>query len=266
MQGYIQYELGDLEDSGKMGAVTRKKREVREKEKKQLASLDGKSLYLEALQLILRSQLLWLVREKGYKEELETVVRDLWDLRIRGFGSLVPHASISGEEGELQMFSSQPDSEPEMEVRPKANKLSWDPERGQDWPMPRMIDTLCLCYLGCLLLRIPTSMGQIFRWANGGNIPYRYVVSSSRKRKIQIAYRLLKKYLELPEEMRDRMPSSFTRVLKLPLHSPLRGGQLHSAALHLAYGFHHNYQVIFPALNGTSLLVEYSKDLALPSK
>lgn len=160
-----------------MGAVTRRKKEVRERERKQLTSLDGKSLYLEALQLVLRSQLLWLIREKGYKEELETVVRDLWDLRIRGFGSLVPKETTGGEEGELQMFSSQPDSDSEVEVRPKANKLSWDPEKGQDWPMPRMVDTLCLCYLGSLLLRIPTSIGEVLRWANGGNIPYRHVVS-----------------------------------------------------------------------------------------
>lgn len=173
-------ELGDLEDSGKMGAVTRRKKEVKEKEKKQLTSLDGKSLYLEALQLILRRQLLWLIREKGYKEELETIVRDLWDLRIRGFGSLIPKetAGTGADEGALEMFSSQPDdSDAETFVRPKDNKLSWDSDRGSDGPMPRMIDTLCLCYLGCRLMRTSTSIGEVFRWANEGHIPYQSVVS-----------------------------------------------------------------------------------------
>lgn len=177
MQGFVQYELGDLEDTGKLGSVTRKQKEVREKEKKQLTGLEGKGLFLEALQLMLRSQLLWLVRGQGYKEQLETVVRDLWDLRIRGFGSLTPAETTTGDDDALEMFSSQPDVDSEEEVRPKGNTLSWDPDRGPDWPMPRMIDTLCLCYLGCLLLRIPTSIGEIFGWANGGNIPYRHAVS-----------------------------------------------------------------------------------------
>lgn len=66
--------------------------------------------------------------------------------------------------------------------------------------------------------------------------------------------------------MRDRMPSAFTRVLKIPLHTPLRGNQLHSAVLHLTYGFHHNYKVEFPALNEGCLLLHYIKEMALPSK
>ena len=37
--------------------------------------------------MALRSQTLWLVNEQGHREELETVIRDLWDLRIRGFDS-----------------------------------------------------------------------------------------------------------------------------------------------------------------------------------
>lgn len=182
IEGFLQMSLGDLEDSGPMGAIHRRQRETRETEKKQLTAHEGKALYLEALQLILRSQLLWLIRDKGCKEELETVVRDLWDLRIRGFAALVPEEKGDQLDGKLEMFSSQADEESESEDkgRPKESKLRWDSGRGQDWPMPKMIDTLCLCYLGCLLLRIPMSLGEIFRWANGGNIPYRHVVSPPR--------------------------------------------------------------------------------------
>ena len=174
-QGFVQFDIGDEEDSGKLGAVAKREKEIREKEKRQLTGLEGKSLFLEALQLVLRSELMWLIREKGHKEELETVVRDLWDLRIRGFSSLVPEENTG--EGELEVFSSQPLSDGTAgEVRPKGRLLSWNPDQISSWPMPRMVETLSLCYLGCLLLRIPTRIGEFVRWANSGNIPYQRVV------------------------------------------------------------------------------------------
>ncbi|KAF4125286.1 hypothetical protein GMORB2_4126 [Geosmithia morbida] len=89
IEGFIQFDVTEEEDAGRLGSVARREKEIREKETRQLTGLEGKSLYLEALQLVLRSQTLWLIREKGHAEELETVVRDLWDLRIRAFGSMV---------------------------------------------------------------------------------------------------------------------------------------------------------------------------------
>lgn len=178
----MQFDLGDEEDSGKMGAIARRDKEIRTTEKRTLTGLPGKSLYLEALQLILRTQLLWLINTKGFRPELETVVRDLWDLRIRGFGSLVPEEHT--KEAELEVFSSQPLSENGDEKKGAFGRRSWDPERGSDWPMPRFVDTLGLCYLGCLLLKTPVRIGEISGWANGGTIPYKRAVRlylSSRK-------------------------------------------------------------------------------------
>ena len=90
-----------------MGVVTRKEKETREVQKKQLTGLQGKALYLEALQFVLRLQIAWLIDDQGHRPELETVVRDLWDLRVRGFSSLVPAEDNAGDGG-LEMFSSQP--------------------------------------------------------------------------------------------------------------------------------------------------------------
>lgn len=160
-----------------MGAVSKRQKEIREKERKQLTGIEGKKLYLEALQLILRHQLLWLVREKGHREELETVVHDLWDLRVRAFGSIAPEENTG--DGNLEVFSSQPvtddSGDDDAQLFP-TKSLTWDPDRGPDWPMPRMVETLALCYLGCLLLRIPTRIGQFSKWANGGHLPYRRIV------------------------------------------------------------------------------------------
>jgi hypothetical protein len=158
--------------------VAKKDKEAKEKALRHLTGQAGKNLFLECLQLVLRSQLLWLIRSKGHREELETVVRDLWDLRIRGSGSLAVDKETQPDEG-LAVFSSQPE-EPEKDDVPKnhgARAQSWNPEENADWPMPRMIDSLALCYLGCLLLRVPTAIGELCLWANSGRIPYKRSVS-----------------------------------------------------------------------------------------
>jgi RNA polymerase I-specific transcription initiation factor RRN7 len=174
-QGFIQFDAGDEDDAGKLGAVSRREKELRESEKRHLTGAAGKKLYLEALQLILRNQLLWLINERNHRTELETVVRDLWDLRIRGSSSLGPEESTST--GDLAMFSSQPQAEEnEPALRSKVRAQSWDPGRGSNWPLPKVPDTLALCYLGCLLLHIPTRVGDLIRWANNGSIPYKRAV------------------------------------------------------------------------------------------
>lgn len=170
--------MGDEQDAGQMGNTIRRQKEKRGAEKRQLSGYEGKTLYLEALQLLLRNQVLFLVRDKGYTEELETVVRDLWDLRIRGFGSLVPEENT--QDTELELFSSQPASDTQEKQTPwksRSKAQSWDPERGSDWPMPRVQETLSLCYVGCLLLRLPVRIADIRTWVTGGNMPYTRAVS-----------------------------------------------------------------------------------------
>lgn len=165
-----------MEDSGKTGAIARREKVIRDKEKRVLTGKAGRALFLEALQLILRDEISWLVKEKGHREELETVVRDLWDLRVRGFGS-VKEADTNDDQ--LEMFSSQPvPSETESAWSSRSRAQGWTPDRGPDWPMPGMRDTLALCYLGCCLLRFPTRIGEIMKWANDGNMPYRRSVST----------------------------------------------------------------------------------------
>jgi RNA polymerase I-specific transcription initiation factor RRN7 len=175
-KGFVQYDIGDEEDSGRQGVVARRQKEIRERENRHLTGLAGQSLYLEALQLVLRNQLQYFIREKGYREELETIARDLWDLRIRAFSSLAPEKETSSVK--LEMFSSQSLLEEAEDNRPGGSRSrSWDPDRNSDWPMPRVIDTLALCYLSCLLLKVPISIGQLYNWTTRGDIPYERMVS-----------------------------------------------------------------------------------------
>ncbi|KAH7178434.1 ubiquitin family-domain-containing protein [Fusarium sp. MPI-SDFR-AT-0072] len=248
VEGFIQFDIGDDVDAGQLGKKTKKDKEVKEKELRHLTGQAGKNLFLECLQLVLRQQLLWLVQTKGHREELETVVRDLWDLRIRGSGALLAEEETQQTGDDLAIFSSQPTGT-ENDDTPKkqgARARSWNPEDNPDWPVPRMIETLALCYLGCLLLRIPTTIGELCVWANSGRIPYK------------------RSFYDLPGEMQDRLPSAYTRALKLPLRSSLRGIDLHNAVLDLALSYHHNYGMVFPAINDTPTIVHFVRQLTLP--
>jgi hypothetical protein len=171
----VQYDIGDEEDSGRQGVIARRRKENRERESRHLTGLAGQSLYLEALQLVLRNQLQYLIRDKGHREELETIARDLWDLRIRAFSSLAPDKETSSVK--LEMFSSQSLVEEAEDNHPGGSRSrSWDPDRNSDWPVPRVIDTLALCYLSCLLLKAPISIGQLYNWTTRGDIPYERMV------------------------------------------------------------------------------------------
>ncbi|KEY70876.1 hypothetical protein S7711_00722 [Stachybotrys chartarum IBT 7711] len=244
LEGFIQYDLGDEQDAGRHGAVARREKEVRVIEKRHLTGAQGKLLYLEALQLILRNQLLWLIYDKGHREELETVVRDLWDLRLRGSSSLV--VSSEAEDGELATYGSQAtEDQSAATLAQNTRAQSWDPDLGKKWPLPRMPDTLGLCYLGCVLLRIPTRIGQFIDWANTGHVPYK------------------RAYWDLPQEMRDRMPSSFTRVLKLPSTEKI-GEDLYNTVMTAALSWYLNYNMILPPIEHTQMLVQTARLLTLP--
>ncbi|KND90305.1 RNA polymerase I-specific transcription initiation factor rrn7 [Tolypocladium ophioglossoides CBS 100239] len=246
IEGFIQFDVGEDEDSGRLGAVTRREREIRSSEKRQLSGQEGKSLYLEAVQLLLRNQALWLIHDKGYREELETVIRDLWDLRIRGSSALAT-TDDDAAEGQLEMFSSQSlPEENKAAWKSRARAQIWDPERGADWPMPTLPETLGLCYLASLLLRIPTRLGELLHWANSGNIPYKTA------------------YHDLPREMQDRLPSAYVKAFKLPLRSSLQGGIFYRTVMDLVLSYHLNYGIVFPEMSSVSLLVQYAKLLALP--
>jgi len=151
-------------------------------ESRKLTGTAGQKLYLECLQLILRRQLVWLSQTHGLPVELEAVVRDLWDVRIRGAPRGNDDAALSDGESEREMsvFSSQSeretsgdDSEFQAEGA-QTQKWAWAGTKG--WSNPRPLDTLALCHLGGMLLGVPLRVGQLHRWANAGTMPYKQVV------------------------------------------------------------------------------------------
>ncbi|RBQ90079.1 hypothetical protein VDGD_00363 [Verticillium dahliae] len=252
VEGVVQFEFGD-DEYGDTGKVARKAKEVRQREKQKLAGKAARDLYLECVQLVLRLQVDWLVNAKGHKAELETVVRDLWDLRLRGSPAAATEEQMlhdSTSEAELSVFSSQPTSEQDesgstLPHRKKRAK-SWASDAGDGWPAPRLPDTLALCYLGCLLLRAPTRIGDFVRWAKGGNITYK---QASR---------------QMPQEMWNRLPATHQKQFQVADLARFDDGELHSSVMNLALSFHANYEMVFPPLNDVLMTLQYVRELGLP--
>lgn len=235
--------------------MSRKEREIKERAARHLSGNEARELYLECLQLILRRQLWWLVHTRGLPAELETVVRDLWDLRVRNFSGLkrasapVAETAESGTDGDELLFSSQGEtSDSDASTRTSTSRArSWTSEPGQDWNMPGLFHCLALCYLGCVSLSLPVRVGNIYEWAKNDQLP------------------LLGAFDALPKDMVARLPGAYHRALTIKRMS-FQGGELHQAVLEMMLEYHANYGIEFPALNAPLTLFHYLRELALPGE
>lgn len=174
MQSWVEFDATE-EDTRGLGQVTRRKRDETddEKPKKRLSGAAARTLYLECLQIMLWKQVAWMIQEKNHPSDMETVVRDLWDLRLRG----CPREGEEVSKRDITFHSSQDGFSAMGENgRFTGRGESWDPSLGSEWPTPSVVDTLVLCYFACLLLRIPTTLGDIRNWADKGRMPYRKAV------------------------------------------------------------------------------------------
>lgn len=197
---------------------------------------EGTDLYIKCLQLVLRHQLAFLLREKNLPAELETVVQDLWTLRIMHLGDKI---SNQFQETTSQTFSTQ-----ETDTEAEDDPLVLSSRRNKLLEMPTLIDCLALCYLGMLTLRLPVTPGDIYKWTIEENMPY------------MNAIRLL------PPSMRARLPSTYHSVFSPYALLSLR--RFYSSAANLQMAMEHKFSIAWPALNVPVLLLQYLKHLALP--
>jgi RNA polymerase I-specific transcription initiation factor RRN7 len=103
------------------------------------------------------------------------VVRDLWGLRLG-----ILHGEQGGDGGEQFSslgFSSMSEGEnTDSDGKSMISSRSRRSELGRE-KTPKLIETLALCYLGTLLMRLPTSIGEIVKWASRDEIVYTRAVS-----------------------------------------------------------------------------------------
>ncbi|KAF7130954.1 hypothetical protein CNMCM5793_003889 [Aspergillus hiratsukae] len=225
----------DPDDFGTQGKTSRVKKAVAEKGHKTYRGRQAYSLFLQIYQLILWKQCHALVHGRGFPAQLEGVVRDLWALRLETLSERLNDPAEDDREPEL--FSSQPATTLDEPERPF--KLSG---RAAQWP--RLIDTIGLCYLGCLLMRLPVTIGEFHRMLMREEIPFTRVLRS------------------IPREMRDKLPQEYISLLETT--RLIKAEHLHKAALELSLLYHIKFGVQFPALNTPAVLYRYIKRLALP--
>jgi hypothetical protein len=203
---------------------------------------------------------------------------------VRNFGGLrVVDEKAQGKERDMDVksepasssdaerfFSSQADTDWGSDVAaPKRGSRikTWAVKEGQKWPMPSLLDTLALNYVGCLAMRLPVRIGEFFRWARSERILFigavSYLMYSMLPRvdtfidKLQIT--------EIPSNMLERLPAQYQQALR-GRYSALTGGELHVAVTDLILSYRKNYDMIFPPLNIPPLFLRYLRELALPCK
>ncbi|KAJ5477441.1 hypothetical protein N7539_007585 [Penicillium diatomitis] len=167
----------------------------------------------------------------------KAIVRDLWALRLQDF-TLRINATIDDEDdSDRELFSSQPETD-------SSDDLGFKSHSGRYLTWPRLLDSLGLCYLAAVLMRLPVSVSDFHRLVIRQDVPY-----------IRVA-RLI------PFEMRDKLPPEL--LARLEVHQLPRLESLHRAFVDLALQYRKRFEITVPPLNAPILLYRHLRRLALP--
>ncbi|KAK4926367.1 hypothetical protein LTR66_016349, partial [Elasticomyces elasticus] len=204
-----------------------------------LVGREGFEHYLLCYQFVLRKQVYWLVHEKDLPAELETIVHDLWSLRLQGLQSRVPPNLDADAEKSRMVFSSQSEGDIDTE-----NESRGAPEHNNKVSgTPRLLDAIALCYVGILLLRLPVTVGDLHAWVNTGQLLY-YAAHKA-----------------LPSSMKERLAGTYHNELYPNILQP---DDLHHTVLETVALYEQDYGMSIPPLNSPLLLYRYMKNLTLP--
>jgi RNA polymerase I-specific transcription initiation factor RRN7 len=110
--------------------------------------------------------------------------------------------------------------------------------------VPKLVDALSMCYVGCLLLRLPVSINDIHTWAASGELLY---------------YRAVK---SLSESMKARLPFNYYKIMDP--QDMLDPVNLQQAVLDNVTAYDRAFGMITPPINHILLLYRWIRQLALP--
>lgn len=110
--------------------------------------------------------------------------------------------------------------------------------------MPQLVDALSLCYIGCLLLRLPTTVNDFSGWVASGQIIY---------------YRA---FDALARVMTQNLPFNYSKGLKPS--ATLKPSSLHKAVLDNIIAYDQSFGMLTPAINHVLVLYKWVGSLALP--
>jgi RNA polymerase I-specific transcription initiation factor RRN7 len=169
----------------------------------------------------------------------QIVIRDLWALRLQTLKTKAGDPSESDTQPTIFTSTSGESDSAATYDRRQRPKHRWF---GKDFP--KLLDTLGLCYLGMLLLRLPCSLGDINRWAEDESIIY------------------IRAIRFIPKQMKSRLPAQGFGALDT--RSILKPDQLQKAVHELVLYYNKEFGIRFPVMNFPLLSFKYIKELALP--
>lgn len=225
-----------------------------------LVALTGKKAfehYLLCFQLVLWKQVHWLIHTKHLPNELEvshdlrflglpsmliliqTIIRDIWALRLQSLQSRVSYESESEAEQSSQFYSSQSEAE-----RIDDTTHTRRARKSKNDAIPKLVDALSMCYIGCLLLRLPVTVSDLYTWAASGDLMY---------------YRAVK---AVPESMKLRLPFNYNKILDP--QDVLSPGAVQQAVLDNITAFDRAFGMATPPVNHILVLYRWIRSLALP--
>ncbi|TKA83914.1 hypothetical protein B0A55_00196 [Friedmanniomyces simplex] len=248
-RGHQQSERGTVvaEDTGEFviaGRKARRKDSEAESTTSRASGLSGPRAfehYLLCLQLVLRKQLRWLIETKKLPEELETLVRDLWALRLQRLRTRVSYDSESETDTQSHYFSSQSEGETFASEASARNRKQ---NRTRIDGTPNVLDTLALCYMGTLLLREPVLVADIHRWVSDGELPYYHAAKN------------------VPIGMRERLPPVYQELLEPTLLG--KPEKLQNHVLEVLASLNTEFGIALPPINYPLILYRWMRALALP--
>ncbi|KAL0258577.1 hypothetical protein SLS55_006074 [Diplodia seriata] len=217
------------------GKKTRIRKPQDDEDEQENAYLQGEAAfqrYVECLQWLLCTQARWLVHTKGMPADLETVVRDLWHIRLR--------------------------------------TLSWTQNRDNKPPL-RPLDTLVLCYFGLVILQLPVSLHDLHTWLSFSSsslmppppappAPTDPPTTNSNESTTHLLYYLT--LTHLPAPLLHRLPPTYLAALT---PSPLTPSRLQTGLHALARLYRDDLGIAFPPLNFAPLAYRaYVDGLRLP--
>ncbi|KAG4304326.1 hypothetical protein PORY_002301 [Pneumocystis oryctolagi] len=225
IQGII--EVDDANDLNKNQPSKRRKTVTSSREHKKKSKVlygnEGKILFLRCFQQILRAQSWCLIHIHGMGNKLENAIRNIWKLYL----ILLSNKLYKNTENILKSQNNIV-----LNSNNNVNKL------------PKLIDTIGLCYLGLLYIRSNITISTLCSLMKSGEVPYMKALSI------------------IPDQIRKSMKSQYQVALS-PIVFPSYDKVL-SVTYSIFSAFYDFYEIIFPPLDVYPILVTYIQNLLLP--
>ncbi|KAB8349740.1 hypothetical protein FH972_023755 [Carpinus fangiana] len=249
--------IGD--DDEWMGTAAKKTKlstdDEAEKPPKYVQGREAIELFLQCYQLVLRKQVWWLVRERGFPPELESVTKDFWALKLQMLKHLLRDpdqamrlftsrsSSRASSRASSQPYSTSGSSDYDSDLNEAQSHLRSKHRRAR--ALPRLIDSLGIIYVAALLLRLPVSIGDIRAWSLDPTFPY--------LRPIDV----------IPRAMIQTLPPTMLKTFEARSGSP-DPGRIHTITIDIAASYAAAFTMDIPQISYALLLFKLVTSLGLP--